>query len=158
MPVFNLSTENASMQGKQKGDIMTHCPVDECGKRLTLRGLNGHLRMKHGWDKEKAAAYSAEVRSNPDVVREIPSETRDESKKGLFALLDSLQEIKEKREQLKELKNSGVLSYGVAKSLDGQLDREQKELQEEIETFAEMDNPRGWKERLRSLLYDEDLE
>ena len=38
-------------------DIKVICP--ECGKRVSLRGLNGHLRFDHDYDLEKAKKTAA---------------------------------------------------------------------------------------------------
>ena len=34
----------------------------ECGKKVSLRGLNGHLRFEHGYDLEKAKKTAASIR------------------------------------------------------------------------------------------------
>lgn len=45
--------------------IKTICP--ECGKRIALRGLNGHLRFEHHFSNEEAKRIAKDTRLNKEL-------------------------------------------------------------------------------------------
>lgn len=46
--------------------IQTICP--ECGKSISLRGLNGHLRFEHHFTNEKAKQISKDMKLNTELM------------------------------------------------------------------------------------------
>lgn len=48
-------------------DLKVVCP--ECGKRVSLRGLNGHLRFEHDYDLEQAKRMAAGVQIDGSLRR-----------------------------------------------------------------------------------------
>lgn len=73
------------------------CP--ECGKVLTLRGLHGHLRLAH----KKAGKEIGKLANKAKVA---PLSKMEE----VFTLLDRLQEINDRFDQLEKLHASGSFS------------------------------------------------
>ena len=79
-------------------EIKVICP--ECGKRVSLRGLNGHLRFEHDYDLDRARRMaagiqvdSAQNRVEQDVMDAIVTTTfllRNEAMQASVAELDPL--------------------------------------------------------------------
>mgnify|MGYP000371497593 CR=1 FL=1 len=111
-------------------EIKVICP--ECGKRVSLRGLNGHLRFEHDYDLDGARRMAAGIqvdgalnRVEQDVMEQI----------GRFYAL------KEAADQLRQAHEDGVIGEALFERLISQKGQEMtavtRYLQRLEETWAE---------------------
>ena len=90
-------------RGQPKGsgqtvEIQVICP--ECGKRVSLRGLNGHLRFEHDYSLQKAR----KIASGIDV-----DATLNRLEQEVMQHVTLLYQLKEEAEELKEARREGVI-------------------------------------------------
>ena len=79
-------------------EIQVICP--ECGKRVSLRGLNGHLRFEHDYSLQKAR----KIASGIDV-----DATLNRLEQEVMQHVTLLYKLKEEAEELKEARREGVI-------------------------------------------------
>ena len=89
-------------RGQLKGsgqtvEIQVICP--ECGKRVSLRGLNGHLRFEHDYSLQKAR----KIASGIDV-----DATLNRLEQEVMQHVTLLYQLKEEAEELKEARREGL--------------------------------------------------
>ena len=83
-------------------EIKVICP--ECGKRVSLRGLNGHLRFEHDYELDAAKRMAAGVHvdgAQSRVEQEVMAHVR------------RLYELKEDAERLRRAHEEGVIGEGL---------------------------------------------
>lgn len=76
-------------------EIKVICP--ECGKRVSLRGLNGHLRFEHDYELDAAKRMAAGVHvdgAQNRVEQEVMAHVR-----RLFELKDDAERLRRAREE-----------------------------------------------------------
>ncbi|MFH1567961.1 MAG: hypothetical protein ABIL09_08155 [Gemmatimonadota bacterium] len=79
-------------------EIKVICP--ECGKKVSLRGLNGHLRFEHGYDLEKAKKMAAGI-SVDGLLARLEQEVMEH--------VGRLYRLKEEAELLRRACEEGVI-------------------------------------------------
>jgi len=76
-------------------EIKVICP--ECGKRVSLRGLNGHLRFEHGYDLDKARKMAAGI-SVDGLLSRLEQEVMEHVRR-LYGLKEEAQLLRRAREE-----------------------------------------------------------
>ena len=79
-------------------EIKVICP--ECGKKVSLRGMNGHLRFEHGYDLEKAKKMAAGISVDGLLNR---------MEQGVMEQIRRLYRLKEEAELLRRAREEGVI-------------------------------------------------
>ena len=83
-------------------EILVICP--ECGKRVSLRGLNGHLRFEHDYSLQKAR----KIASGIDV-----DATLNRLEQEVMQHVTLLYQLKKEAEELKESHREGVIGEAL---------------------------------------------
>ena len=83
-------------------ETLVICP--ECGKRVSLRGLNGHLRFEHDYGLQKARKMAAAI----DV-----DATLNRLEQEVMQHVALLYQLKKKAEELKEAHREGVIGESL---------------------------------------------
>lgn len=86
----------------------------ECGKKVSLRGLNGHLRFEHGYDLEKAKKTAADIRVDGLLER---------LERDVMEQIERLYRLQEQAEKLRSAHQDGVIGgelYGRLITQKGQ--------------------------------------
>ncbi|MEE2659505.1 MAG: hypothetical protein VX733_13445 [Candidatus Latescibacterota bacterium] len=76
-------------------EIRVICP--ECGKRVSLRGLNGHLRFEHDYDLEKAKNIAAGLQVDGTLNR-LEQDVMNQVSR-LYALKEEAELLRRAREE-----------------------------------------------------------
>ncbi|MFC1526632.1 hypothetical protein ACFL6X_07480 [Candidatus Latescibacterota bacterium] len=79
-------------------EIKVICP--ECGKKVSLRGFNGHLRFEHAYDLEKAKKMAAGI-SVDGLLNRL--------EQGVMEQIRRLYRLKEEGELLRRAREEGVI-------------------------------------------------
>ena len=79
-------------------EIQVICP--ECGKKVSLRGLNGHLRFEHDYGLEKAKKMAAGF----DI-----DGTLNKLENEIMEYVQRLYQLKAEAEELRSAHNEGVI-------------------------------------------------
>ena len=79
-------------------EIKVICP--ECGKKVSLRGLNGHLRFEHDYDLEAAKKMAAGIRVDGQMSR---------LEQDVMEHVRRLYRLKEEAELLRRAREEGVI-------------------------------------------------
>lgn len=85
---------------------VVRCPL--CKKALSLRGLNGHLRFSHKMSKAEAAKATSQAVSKFGIKKEISNMGKYSR---IFKLVDSLEEISNRRKGVARQKDGQSRSY-----------------------------------------------
>jgi len=72
----------------------------ECGKKVSLRGLNGHLRFEHGYDLEKAKKTAADIRVDGMLER---------LERDVMEQIERLYRLQQQAEQLRSAHQDGLI-------------------------------------------------
>lgn len=83
-------------------EIKVICP--ECGKRVSLRGLNGHLRFEHDYELDAAKRMAAGVHVDGAQSR---------VEQDVMVHVRRLYELKEDAERLRRARAEGVIGEGL---------------------------------------------
>lgn len=83
-------------------DLKVVCP--ECGKRVSLRGLNGHLRFEHEYDLEQAKRIAAGVQIDGSLRR---------LEEDVMVHLKRLAELREEAELLRQGRADGLIGEAL---------------------------------------------
>ncbi len=79
-------------------EIKVICP--ECGKQVSLRGLNGHLRFDHDYELEQAKRMAAGISVDGRLNR---------LEQDVMDYVRQLYRLKEDAEQLRQAKEEGLI-------------------------------------------------
>ena len=94
-------------------EIKVICP--ECGKRVSLRGLNGHLRFEHDYDLEGAKRMAAGIHVDGALNR-VEQDVMDHVRR--------LYDLKEDAEQLRRARDEGVIGEALFERMISQKGQE----------------------------------
>ena len=83
-------------------DLKVVCP--ECGKRVSLRGLNGHLRFEHEYDLEQAKRMAAGVKVDGSLRR---------LEDDVMVQLHRVAELRQDAELLRQGREDGLVSEAL---------------------------------------------
>lgn len=83
-------------------DLKVVCP--ECGKRLSLRGLNGHLRFEHDYDLEQAKRVAAGIQIDGQLRR---------LEEDVMTQLRRLADLKRDAELLQQARDDGIVGESL---------------------------------------------
>ena len=94
-------------------EIKVICP--ECGKRVSLRGLNGHLRFEHDYDLEAAKRMAAGIQVDGALNR-VEQDVMDHVRR--------LYDLKADAEQLRLARDEGVIGEALFQRMISQKGQE----------------------------------
>ena len=94
-------------------EIKVTCP--ECGKQVSLRGLNGHLRFEHEYPLEKARKVAAGIHVD-GMLNKLEQEVID--------LVRRLYELKQDAEKLRQARAEGLIGEQLYERLVSQKGQE----------------------------------
>ena len=94
-------------------EIKVTCP--ECGKQVSLRGLNGHLRFEHEYPLEKARSVAAAIHVD-GALNKLEQEVID--------LVRRLYELKQDAEKLRQARAEGLIGEQLYERLVSQKGQE----------------------------------
>ena len=77
-------------------EIAVICP--ECGKRVSLRGMNGHLRFEHDYDLDKAKKTAAGFQVD-GTLNKLEQEVMEQISR-LYELKKEAEELRRARQEL----------------------------------------------------------
>ncbi len=77
-------------------EIAVICP--ECGKKVSLRGMNGHLRFEHDYDLDKAKKMAAGFQMD-GTLNKLEQEVTEQISR-LYALKKEAEELRRARQEL----------------------------------------------------------
>ena len=87
-------------------DLKVVCP--ECGKRVSLRGLNGHLRFEHEYELEQAKRMAAGVRIDGSLRR---------LEEDVMVQLRRLAELQQDAQLLRQAREDGLVGEALYERL-----------------------------------------
>lgn len=94
-------------------EIKVICP--ECGKRVSLRGLNGHLRFEHEYDLDGARRMAAGIQVDAELNR-VEQDVMEQVRR--------LHVLKQDAEQLRQARGEGVIGEALFERLISQKGQE----------------------------------
>ena len=94
-------------------EIKVTCP--ECGKQVSLRGLNGHLRFEHEYSLEQARSVAAAIHVD-GTLNKLEQEVMD--------LVRRLYELKQDAEKLRQARAEGLIGEQLYERLVSQKGQE----------------------------------
>jgi hypothetical protein len=94
-------------------EIKVICP--ECGKRVSLRGLNGHLRFEHEYDLDGARRMAAGIQVDSALHR---------VEQDVMEQVDRLYCLKLEAEQLRKAHDEGVIGEALFERMISQKGQE----------------------------------
>lgn len=94
-------------------EIKVTCP--ECGKRVSLRGLNGHLRFEHDYDLDGARRMAAGIQVDAELNR-IEQDVMEQVRR--------LHALKADADQLRQARDEGVIGEALCERLISQKGQE----------------------------------
>jgi hypothetical protein len=83
-------------------EIKVICP--ECGKRVSLRGLNGHLRFEHEYDLDGARRMAAGIQVDSALNR---------AEQDVMEQVQRLYSLKLEADQLRQAQDEGVIGEAL---------------------------------------------
>jgi hypothetical protein len=111
-------------------EIKVICP--ECGKRVSLRGLNGHLRFEHDYDLDGARRIAAGIQIDSALNR---------VEQNVMEQVSRLYELKTAADQLRQSHAEGVIGEALFERMISQKGQEMtavtRYLQRLEETWAQ---------------------
>ena len=96
-------------------EIKVTCP--ECGKQVSLRGLNGHLRFEHDYPLEQARSVAAGIHVDG---------TLNKLEQEVIELVRRLYELRQDAEKLRQARGEGLIGEQLYERLVSQKGQEMK--------------------------------
>jgi hypothetical protein len=87
-------------------DLQVICP--ECGKRVSLRGLNGHLRFEHEYNLDQAKRMAASARMDGSLRR---------LEEDVMVQVRRLSELRQDAELLRQAREDGLMGEALFERL-----------------------------------------
>jgi hypothetical protein len=128
-------------------EIKVICP--ECGKRVSLRGLNGHLRFEHDYDLDGARRMAAGIQVDGALNR-VEQDVMEQVRR--------LYTLKADADQLRQSREEGVIGEALYERMITQKGQEMTAVTRYLQRLEET-----WSERVgkitgvRPVAADEDL-
>jgi hypothetical protein len=128
-------------------EIKVICP--ECGKRVSLRGLNGHLRFEHDYDLDGARRMAAGIQVDGALNR---------VEQDVMEQIRQLYTLKADADQLRQSREEGVIGEALYERMITQKGQEMTAVTRYLQCLEET-----WSERvgkitgIRPVAADEDL-
>lgn len=94
-------------------EIKVTCP--ECGKQVSLRGLNGHLRFEHDYPLEQARSVAAGIHVDG---------TLNKLEQEVIELVRRLYELRQDAEKLRQARGEGLIGEQLYERLVSQKGQE----------------------------------
>ena len=94
-------------------EIKVTCP--ECGKQVSLRGLNGHLRFEHDYPLEQARSVAAGIQVDG---------TLNKLEQEVIELVRRLYELRQDAEKLRQARVEGLIGEQLYERLVSQKGQE----------------------------------
>lgn len=149
---------------------LVECPI--CGDQLKLRGLNGHLRLKHKIEPEEAKKLTLTA-GNEEPVAMVPSKTEvnkvalstlkkdmeEESRQDvIWKSIETLKACESRKDDLLKMKEAGRVSEEVLTALAEEVLAEEADTVLKLEELGVVKLEEKEKSFWESLWSDEDEE
>ena len=114
-------------------EIKVICP--ECGKRVSLRGLNGHLRFEHDYDLDGARRMAAGIQVDSAQNR-VELDVMDQ--------VSRLYTLKADAEQLRQAREEGIIGEALYERMITQKGKEMTAVTRYLQRLEETWAKRVW--------------